>query len=1545
MSTPYSHAELRTTDNAKRLVPEDEQRGCMPEKFRLQYVGMRFTQVRRNLTQMAIRKCTRQKHPKKASMDMEGEDKATLMKHKLQSKASTRMKVDVIYGLKHGEKAAPLSQEMGAIEEGRESADPTAHAPSKQSHAPGSAIAGGPASLLEEQPPAAIVVKNPDGRPDSSILGKGDLLKSEILAAMNSKKDSLISNVQQKYKKSGKDLLKESALYVQVLSAKDLSPAKLTGDSDPYVLVMGGTEEYRTSHVNSTLMPNWTSEQFSFKGSDVVAADSLIAFEVWSYDDFHPDDFLGQAEIDLNKLNLREDDIFSLKLDLYVLKANGKKESGKFGELFVRLWINRSATSGLQPSLCTLKGQMAAGPSDVTCKLKMLPSITRNALGTVYEEPCVVFVRLSIDSVLGLYEHRSGGGTIEVGANTWLSGDCPIAARAVCKTRSMVVDQLKKRLASTRKVDSMSLGDSLERSSAISSRGFVGTRSSTGFGKFGRVGASSERRALTRPSLSGIRRQLFRRSKEEAVAAFDGMSPIDEDEAFFQLDSSRGGVADFNHIRGTSSGGTGTRRTESGSGEGSMGADRTSPSSSKDAGGASNAATTGRPHSRKGYLYLEVEYAHQTYTSKMVRLDLATGTAHIRQDFVFATVRPIRSRPVMVGVYVTLNKKKTGRLVGQFTEDIVDLVRVCEKADANAREHGIPPDTPALRKPTCGPEYQLPLMSWPLDQGYHGVLQMHVGAADWDYRAQMYNIPLLEEPPLSRGKADAKDDAVSGKSSGGRQRDDAATASAPGKPSLAALYAAPGTDKNFLRRSTPAPPALDMDGKPRNEVERWVQDARANTLDSTLDAAALEAAQTASRTVAALRDQGAAGSSGTHGGAPPGAPQLINTSGGLRGVLESLQVLALALLLRLFSSMCTGSCSVRDGMLAWLHERLREVKVGDTELLPNFQSESQREAIKYDLTMPVPARSEAASGRSPRQSTSGGVQAAAGNDSFKEGTLSARDPEGAARTLSGPLSTASGGTGLAPKLPVAAGPAGARTFHHKLSNFVRDTISISEQRSVKERGDAKSDGHAAVAPAKPPLTIRPVGTLTLKVDRVKVSLPGVWYFIIFKLGPEWIRTPLRSSDAATPMEWKMRMPVFDPSETMTTMTFYQRTPNAKPNEVFPYSRCQVHISNLTPNVTIERHISVDRIPPKGKEEEMKRRKEKERRKKEEAKANMRNAMHNVGVSPGTRLLPKDMVEHHGVEVNFSLRLEYRSWMEVAEAYVRPRHPDSYYIMSLDNASQEVLERQHAQIVARWLQNTYPPVHHSWVREMLRNRRQEFSFAQIKENFARVKLGLNAVQFGIDAFDRICSWRSPLHSATAWALVALLGFYPSLAVPTLLLWVLKVIHSRRRLAGMPPSVHRLVPDGSDEDDDLDAPTAEGAIARLKRQYEQAVQIALLAQNYFDDIAVVFERVHSLMSWADPAATIMFSVVVFAISVLIYLLGWPLLFSAALMFLMRPPFMRDPMPAKPIAMFQRLPAAIGSHYDTFVNRLASGEPCSAPRRNGKSSGRSGTSRTST
>jgi hypothetical protein len=47
----------------------------------------------------------------------------------------------------------------------------------------------------------------------------------------------------------------------------------------------------------------------------------------------------------------------------------------------------------------------------------------------------------------------------------------------------------------------------------------------------------------------------------------------------------------------------------------------------------------------------------------------------------------------------------------------------------------------------------------------------------------------------------------------------------------------------------------------------------------------------------------------------------------------------------------------------------------------------------------------------------------------------------------------------------------------------------------------------------------------------------------------------------------------------------------------------------------------------------------------------------------------------------------------------------------------------------------------------------------------------------DGFEHIKSFSSPVDSLAAWAALTLLLFYPSLAVPTLLMWLLKVGHCR------------------------------------------------------------------------------------------------------------------------------------------------------------------------
>ena len=53
---------------------------------------------------------------------------------------------------------------------------------------------------------------------------------------------------------------------------------------------------------------------------------------------------------------------------------------------------------------------------------------------------------------------------------------------------------------------------------------------------------------------------------------------------------------------------------------------------------------------------MQLEYAGQSYTSKLVRLHNLSGEAHVRQDFVFAAVRPLTSRPLQLSVWVTHHK-------------------------------------------------------------------------------------------------------------------------------------------------------------------------------------------------------------------------------------------------------------------------------------------------------------------------------------------------------------------------------------------------------------------------------------------------------------------------------------------------------------------------------------------------------------------------------------------------------------------------------------------------------------------------------------------------------------------------------------------------------------------------------------------------------------------------------------------------------------------------------------------------------------------------
>eukprot|EP00195_Chlamydomonas_chlamydogama_P002415 CAMPEP_0202923282 /NCGR_PEP_ID=MMETSP1392-20130828/78368_1 /ASSEMBLY_ACC=CAM_ASM_000868 /TAXON_ID=225041 /ORGANISM="Chlamydomonas chlamydogama, Strain SAG 11-48b" /LENGTH=438 /DNA_ID=CAMNT_0049616959 /DNA_START=27 /DNA_END=1343 /DNA_ORIENTATION=- len=94
--------------------------------------------------------------------------------------------------------------------------------------------------------------------------------------------------------------------------------------------------------------------------------------------------------------------------------------------------------------------------------------------------------------------------------------------------------------------------------------------------------------------------------------------------------------------------------------------------------------------------------------------------------------------------------------------------------------------------------------------------------------------------------------------------------------------------------------------------------------------------------------------------------------------------------------------------------------------------------------------------------------------------------------------------------------------------------------------------------------------------------------------------------------------------------------------------------------------------------------------------------------------------------------------------------------------------------------------------------------------------------------------------------------------------------------------------------------------LKSQYDSVVGFLSTIQNVLDGVATVLERLQALLTWQDPTATYMLLLSLTATAAAIWLLGMPALIAASVLYDMRPPLFRDPLPTGGQNMFGHLPS---------------------------------------
>jgi hypothetical protein len=198
-------------------------------------------------------------------------------------------------------------------------------------------------------------------------------------------------------------------------------------------------------------------------------------------------------------------------------------------------------------------------------------------------------------------------------------------------------------------------------------------------------------------------------------------------------------------------------------------------------------------------------------------------------------------------------------------------------------------------------------------------------------------------------------------------------------------------------------------------------------------------------------------------------------------------------------------------------------------------------------------------------------------------------------------------------------------------------------------------------------------------------------------------------------------------------------------------------------------------------------------------------------------------------------------------------------------------------------------------------RDAFSADRLRHNWGRVRAGFAALAGLARLVEHLQSWRRLDHSAGACLLLLLLARAPSAALGAAwlaLAW--RVWRGRPLLGGR--WGERGGRGAAEEGEEVPA----AGMAELRRRYESLQAFVLQVQNVLDDVASLLERAQHALSWTDATASAMFVVACAAMGLLLWLLGASAVLALALAWLLRPPRLRDPLPAPPEAFFGRLPA---------------------------------------
>ncbi|XP_059651020.1 FT-interacting protein 4-like [Cornus florida] len=286
------------------------------------------------------------------------------------------------------------------------------------------------------------------------------------------------------------------------------------------------------------------------------------------------------------------------------------------------------------------------------------------------------------------------------------------------------------------------------------------------------------------------------------------------------------------------------------------------------------------------------------------------------------------------------------------------------------------------------------------------------------------------------------------------------------------------------------------------------------------------------------------------------------------------------------------------------------------------------------------------------------------------------------------------------------------------------------------------------------------------------------------------------------------------------------------------------------------------------------------------------------------------------EIQLAVRFCCASLLNMLHMYSQPIWPKMHYLHPLSIRQINDLRYQATQIVSVRLSRAEPPLRKEAVEFMLDVGSHLWSVRRSKANVYRISGVLSGLTAVCRWFDYICSWKNPFTTVLVHIMFLILVIYPQLILSTVFLYLLLIgIWNYRWRPRHPPHMdtklsyaEAALADELDEEFDTFPTSRQATVIRMR--YDRLRNIASQIQTVLGDLATQCEKFHSLISWRDPRATMLFLTFCLVAAVVLFVIPFQVLILLAGFYVLRHPRFRYKLPSVPINFFRRLPARTDS-----------------------------------